>query len=74
MGVSNMFGTRKEADWHLGLCRSPGNKFLRPFESKHEYCIFLHELFSFNEKVPSTLDHAGFFSKYFTASYPLQPK
>ena len=57
--------------WHLGLSKSPGNKFLRPSECKYEYCIFLYEFFSFYEKVPSGYDHACFFSKYVTATHPL---
>ena len=63
-----------EAIWHLGLSRSPNNKFLSPFESKYEYFIFLYERSSFYEKVPSAFDHAGIFSKYFTGLHPLQPK
>ena len=63
----------EKAIWHLGLSKSPGNKFLRPFENKYKYCIFLYELFSFYEIVPSAFDHAGFFLKYFTATHPLQP-
>ena len=64
---------RKKTIWQSGLSRSPGNKFLRSFERKCEYCIFLWELYSFYKKVPSALDHAYFFSKYFTAPNPLQP-
>ena len=60
MGVSTIFGTRKRTIWHLGLSRSPGNKFIRPFEIKYEYCIFLYLLFSIYEKLPSALDHACF--------------
>ena len=74
MGVSTMFGTGKKAIWHFSLSRSPWNKFLRTFESKYEYRIFLHELFSFYEKVPSALDHAGFFVKYFTTTHRLHPE
>ena len=51
----------QKQNWHLDLCRSPGNKFLRPFERKYEYCTFLYELFSFYKKVPFGLNHAGFF-------------
>ena len=73
MGVSTVFGTGKKSIWDLGLSRSPGNKFLRPFESKYGHCIFQYELFSFCEKVLSAFDHAGFFSKYFTAPHPFNP-
>ena len=58
---------RKKIILHLGLSRSPGNKFLRPFESKYGYCIFLYEFFSFYKfhftfhQVPFALDHACFF-------------
>ena len=51
----------EKAIWHLGFSKSLGNKFLRPSESKYKYCIFLYELFSFYEIVPSAFDHAGFF-------------
>ena len=73
MGVSTMFGTGKKTIWHLGLSRSPGSKLLRLFESKYQYYIFLYEIFSFCEKVPSTLDHGGFFRKilaHHTSSNP----
>ena len=73
MGVSTMFSTGKKNNLAFGYSKSPGNKFLRPFECKYEYCIFLYELFSFYEKVPSTLDHACFSSKYFYAPHYLQP-
>ena len=44
---------------------------LRPFESKYEYCIFLYELLSFYEKVPSALDHTGvFFEIYYRTAPP----
>ena len=52
---------RKKTIWQSGLSRSPGNKFLRSFERKCEYCIFLWELYSFYKRVPSALDHAYFF-------------
>ena len=45
--------------------KSPGNKFLRPFESKYEYCIFLYELFVILRKVLSALDYACFFFEIF---------
>ena len=64
---------QKETIWHLGLFKSPVNKFRILFKSKYEYCMFPNDFFSFYEKVPSALDHAGFFSKYFTATHHLQP-
>ena len=73
MGVS-MFGTGKKTIWDLGFSGSSGKKFLSPFESKYKYCLFLYRFFSFYQKVPSGLDHACFFSKYFTTLHPLQPK
>ena len=79
MGVSPIFGAGKKI-WHLGYSRKSRNKFLELFESKYEYCIYIvyeyciYELFSFYENVPSALDHACFFSKYFTAPHLLQPK
>ena len=73
MGVSNVW-YRKKAICHLGLPRSPGNKFRRPFDSKYKYCIFLYEFFSFYENVASAHGHAGLFLKYFTIPQPLQPK
>ena len=72
--VSTLYLVREKTIWHLGLSGSPRNKLLRLFESKYEYCIFIYELFSFYEKVPSSPDHALVFSKYFTAPHPLQSK
>ena len=69
-----MFGIEKKNNLAFGLSRSLGNKVLNPLKSKYEYCIFLYELFSLYKKVPSALGHAGFFSKYFIAKHPLQPK
>ena len=62
----------KRTIWHLGLSRSPGNKFLRFFESKYKYCIFLYGL-HFTKKFLLLLTIQGFFSK-FTALQPLQQK
>ena len=59
--VSRPFLVPAKNIWHFSLSRRPGNKFLRLFEAKYEYCIFQYELFSFFEKVPSALDHACFF-------------
>ena len=64
-----MFGTGKKIIWHLGLARSPGN-FLGPLKENMAIVYFYMNLFSFCEKVPSALDHADFFSKYFTAPHP----
>ena len=74
MGVCNIIGTVKKKIWDLDLSGSLGYKFLRPFESKYEYCTFLYEIFSFFKKVPSAFDHAGFFPKYIAAPHSLQLK
>ena len=58
---------------NLGLSKSPGNTFVRPFESKYEYCIFLLELFSFYKKVPFALDHAYFFQNILPQHIPSNP-
>ena len=73
MDVSTMFGTEKKTIWHLSLYRSPRSKFLWPFESKYEYCIFLYELFLFYEKLPSPLDHADFFRNILPHHTPSNP-
>ena len=65
---------RKKKIWDLDLSGSLGYKFLRPFESKYEYCTFLYEIFSFYKKIPSAFDHAGFFPKYIAAPHSLQLK
>ena len=71
MGVFTMFGTRKENFDILGLSRSPRKNFLSPLKVNINIVDFY---MNFYEKVPSTLDHAGFFSKYSTAPRPLQHK
>ena len=48
MGASTTFDTKKKKkNWRLDLPRGLRNKFLSPFESKYEYCIFLYDLFSY---------------------------
>ena len=69
-----MFRIEKKNNLAFGLSRRLGNKFLNPLKGKYEYCMFLSELFSLDKKVPSALGHAGFFSKYFIAKHPLEPK
>ena len=63
MGVFTMFGTRKENYLTFWVFLEVQEiNFLSPLKVNINIADFY---MNFYEKVPSTLDHAGFFSKYF---------
>ena len=73
MGVSIMYGTGKKGIWHLGLSRSPGNKFLLGLfkvnmNIEHFYMNFFH----FTKKFLPSLDHISSEIFYRTIAPPTQ--